>query len=136
MVLGNLLGAYISLYIVNDAHYLKFLFGLFMISMGLKYLRPIHIFKKIFTPSKNLTTIAPEYKEPFDMNVFFFVLIGFSSGILAGMFGIGGGLLITIVLVGAFKINPKRAVAISLAAMFLPVAIGGVILNEMRGNIN
>jgi len=136
MVFGNLLGAFISLYIVNDALYLKFLFGLFMIFMGMRYVRPIFLFNKIFRPEKSVAPVNIEYNNPLDMNMLFFTLIGFASGILAGMFGVGGGLLITIILVGVFKINPKRAVAISLAAMFLPVAIGGVILNEMKGNIN
>ena len=137
MVLGNLLGAFIALYIVNDAYYLKFLFGLFMICMGMRYLRPIFLFNKLFNPSKNIAPASEViYNEPQDIKVIFFTMIGFASGILAGMFGIGGGLLITIILVGIFKLNPKQAVAISLAAMFLPVAICGVVLNELRGNID
>jgi len=52
------------------------------------------------------------------------------------MFGIGGGLIITTVLISFYKVDPKQAVAISLGAMFLPTAIMGTVVYYNNGYIN
>jgi len=93
------------------------------------------IFNKIFFPHKLTATIEVSYRDPKETKILYFILIGFGAGILAGMFGIGGGLIISLLLIGVFKVTPKKAVAMALASMFLPVAIGGVILNQIEGNI-
>jgi uncharacterized membrane protein YfcA len=129
MVFGNVLGAYTSIYVIDNSVYVKALFGIYQIIVGIKYVRPIYIFNKIFAQHRNnKSDVEVVYKEPMEIKIIAFIVIGFLAGILAGMFGIGGGLIITVLLVQIFKIEPKHAVAISLAAMFLPVGIGGASL--------
>lgn len=60
----------------------------------------------------------------------FSLLIGLSigavAGILAGLFGIGGGIVIVPMLIAFLKFVPSKAVGTSLAAMLLPVGIMAV----------
>lgn len=51
------------------------------------------------------------------------LLIGAVAGMLAGLFGIGGGIVIVPMLVAFLKFAPSKAVGTSLAAMLLPVGI-------------
>ncbi|MGL6022706.1 MAG: sulfite exporter TauE/SafE family protein [Chitinophagaceae bacterium] len=65
-----------------------------------------------------------------------YFLIGFFSGIIAGMFGKGGGLLIVFFLTQFLNYKHKTATAISLAAMLLPVGLPAVILYAQKGYLN
>lgn len=64
------------------------------------------------------------------MSFAFSLLIGLSigavAGILAGLFGIGGGIVIVPMLMAFLKFVPSKAVGTSLAAMLLPVGIMAV----------
>ncbi len=64
------------------------------------------------------------------MSLAFSLLIGLSigavAGILAGLFGIGGGIVIVPMLIAFLKFVPSKAVGTSLAAMLLPVGIMAV----------
>jgi uncharacterized protein len=54
-----------------------------------------------------------------------FILIGLAAGVLAGMFGIGGGVLIVPALILLTKMSPQSATGTSLAALLLPVGALG-----------
>ena len=54
------------------------------------------------------------------------VTAGAAAGVASGLFGIGGGLVLTPLLVGAFSFSQHEAHATSLAAM-VPVAAAGAI---------
>jgi hypothetical protein len=54
-----------------------------------------------------------------------FLAIGVIAGVLAGMFGIGGGIVIVPALVLVAKMNPETAIGTSLAALLLPVGALG-----------
>lgn len=51
------------------------------------------------------------------------LFIGAVAGMLAGLFGIGGGIVIVPMLITFLKFAPSKAVGTSLAAMLLPVGI-------------
>lgn len=55
------------------------------------------------------------------------LLVGLGAGVLAGLFGIGGGVVIVPVLVTLLRFDQKQAVATSLAALLPPVGLGAVI---------
>ena len=61
------------------------------------------------------------------------LLVGFGAGIIAGMFGKGGGVVIVPVLMGLFAYRAKEATGTSLAALQLPVGLPGVILYAKSG---
>lgn len=61
------------------------------------------------------------------------LLVGFCAGIIAGLFGKGGGVVIVPVLMGLFAFRAKEATGTSLAALQLPVGLPGVILYARNG---
>ena len=54
-----------------------------------------------------------------------FVFLGIITGILAGFFGVGGGVIMVPALVWFFAFSQHQAQGISLTAMLLPVGILG-----------
>jgi len=54
-----------------------------------------------------------------------FLAIGVGAGLLAGLFGIGGGVVIVPALMLVARMNPETATGTSLAALLLPVGTLG-----------
>jgi uncharacterized membrane protein YfcA len=54
-----------------------------------------------------------------------YLIIGLGAGVLAGMFGVGGGIVIVPALMLVGRMTPQRATGTSLAALLLPVGILG-----------
>jgi uncharacterized protein len=65
-----------------------------------------------------------------------YVALGALAGILAGLFGIGGGVIMVIALVGLMKLPFPTATGTSLAAMLLPVGVFGVMEYYKRGHVD
>ncbi len=61
--------------------------------------------------------------------------IGFMAGILAGLFGVGGGLVIVPALVLLYGFSPFAANGTSLVALLLPVGILGALQYYQQGKI-
>ena len=64
------------------------------------------------------------------------VAIGIAAGVAAGMFGIGGGLIIVPALVLLYKMSQHAAVGTSLGAILLPVGALGAWVYWKNGNLN
>jgi uncharacterized membrane protein YfcA len=62
--------------------------------------------------------------------------IGLLAGVMAGMFGIGGGNIIVPLLALALHFPPKRAIATSLGAILFPFGIPGVLYYQRAGNLD
>lgn len=56
-------------------------------------------------------------------------------GTLSGMLGVGGGIILVPVLILLMKIEPHRAIGISLAVI-IPTAISGVTKHYRNGNVD
>jgi uncharacterized membrane protein YfcA len=65
-----------------------------------------------------------------------YALIGLVAGILAGMFGIGGGVVIVPGLLLLAKMGPETASGTSLAALLLPVGALGAWEYYRRGHVH
>jgi uncharacterized protein len=63
-------------------------------------------------------------------------MIGLMSGVVAGLFGIGGAIVIVPALVLVLKMPQHTASGTSLAALLLPVGILGAIEYYRRGQVN
>lgn len=70
------------------------------------------------------------------MLMVWFLLIGLVAGVLAGMFGIGGGIVIVPLLMFVGRMSPQRATGTSLAALLLPVGILGAWEYHKNGRID
>ena len=64
------------------------------------------------------------------------VAIGIVAGVAAGMFGIGGGLIIVPALVLLYGLSQHAAVGTSLGAILLPVGALGAWVYHRNGNLN
>jgi hypothetical protein len=64
---------------------------------------------------------------------FALLLVGFGAGIVAGLFGKGGGIVIVPLLMGLYHFKPKEATGTSLAALQLPVGLPGVLVYAHDG---
>ncbi len=65
-----------------------------------------------------------------------FVLIGVAAGVLAGLFGIGGGILIVPALVLTAGMTIQTAIGTSLGALLLPVGIFGAVVFYRAGHLD
>lgn len=65
-----------------------------------------------------------------------YVVLGALAGILAGLFGVGGGVIMVIGMVGLMKLPFPTATGTSLAAMLLPVGVFGVMEYYQRGHVD
>lgn len=64
-----------------------------------------------------------------------FIVAGVATGIVSGLFGVGGGALLVPILTVAFGFEIHKAVAISLAVI-IPTAISGTYRHSMAGNVD
>ena len=70
------------------------------------------------------------------MLIFGLLLLGLLAGVFAGMFGIGGGLIIVPALIIIFKFSNLDALGTSLAALIPPVGLLGTAEYYRTGHIN
>ena len=70
------------------------------------------------------------------MQVVGLLLIGILAGVFAGMFGIGGGLIIVPALVLIYGLTQHAAVGTSLGALLLPVGALSAWVYWKNGNLN
>src|SRR5512136_875224 len=70
------------------------------------------------------------------MTTFILLAIGLVAGVFAGMFGIGGGLIIVPALLFLVKLKEVEAIGTSLAALIPPVALLGAAEYYRNGFIN
>jgi uncharacterized membrane protein YfcA len=68
--------------------------------------------------------------------VILFIAIGLAAGLLAGMFGIGGGIVIGPALILLASFAPQTATGTSLGALLLPVGALGAWEYYHRGHVN
>lgn len=70
------------------------------------------------------------------MSWLIFVIIGASSGVLSGIFGIGGGIVLVPALVYFAGFSQKLAVGTSLAVLLPPVGIAAALEYYRHGNVD
>ena len=69
------------------------------------------------------------------MNNFLFVAIGLGAGVLAGLFGIGGGIVIVPALMYLARFAPQTATGTSLATLLLPIGLLGAWAYYKEGHV-
>ena len=68
-------------------------------------------------------------------NIIISVVIGAVAGMIAGLTGIGGGMLLVPLLAGVLLLEQHQAHGTSLAVIF-PIGVAGLIAYAIHGNIN
>ncbi len=69
-------------------------------------------------------------------NTVLFILIGLISGVIAGVFGVGGGILIVPMLVIFAGFSQHAATGTSLAVLLPPVGLGAVVQYYRQGQVD
>src|SRR5699024_2069855 len=103
---GALIGAYISRYLTLDSFNLYF--GIFLILMIRNSVKPI----KYFQQEKYMKSFTDRYGEEHRYGIppVVAIISSFIVGITTGLFGIGGGALMTPLMIIIFKFPPHVAV--------------------------
>lgn len=70
------------------------------------------------------------------MTTFISLLLGFATGILSGLVGIGGGIIIIPALIYGFHMSQRRAQGTSLGALLAPIGILAFLEYYKAGNVD
>ncbi len=112
---------------------LQQLYGIFLIWIGWRFAEPRKIWRQ--WRSQTPAPQTPDAEAEVSYSWYFLLGVGLVAGVLAGMFGIGGGAIIVPALVAFLRFDQKLAVGTSLAALLLPVSLGAVITYYQDGNL-
>lgn len=127
LFLGSFVGAEFAINVSEQL--LSKLYAAFLLYVALDYFDIKRFFSKNKTP-------VPENSETIRRALFTYVLVGLGAGVVAGLFGKGGGLIIVPVLIKLYRYSPKAAAATSLAALQLPVGLPSVVVYAQNGHFN
>ncbi|MFN8450636.1 MAG: sulfite exporter TauE/SafE family protein [Anaerolineae bacterium] len=108
---------------------LEVLYGIFLLYNSWRFLEPRKLLKLVSGPT---TVPDPVMNAPW----YLLLGVGFTAGIISGMFGVGGGLVIVPLLVALLHFDQKVAVGTSLGALLPPTTIGAVINDYNQGLLN
>jgi uncharacterized protein len=131
LLFGSFFGAEVAVSI--QASLLSKLYAAYILYVAIGYLNIPSYFSK--AKKEELSSPSSGVEKP-AIPVWKFIAVGLLAGVVAGMFGKGGGLIIVPLLISYFGYNPKSATATSLAALQLPVGLPSVIVYAQQGHLN
>jgi len=127
---GSFFGAELAVSV--DVKVLSKLYAAFLLYVAVGYLDIPKLFrgKKYQKVENDVTGENKHYA------FWIFICLGIFAGVIAGLFGKGGGLVIVPILIKFFRYDAKAASATSLAALQLPVGLPSVIVYAQAGYLN
>jgi uncharacterized protein len=132
---GLLTSVVVGAWLANTlpAELMRKFFALFCLYVGWNFIDPVRRFRKWrgLAVAAGLEPEALPHPPPWPL-----LGIGLLAGVMAGMFGIGGGNIIVPLLTLVLHYPPKRAIATSLGAILLPFGIPGVLYYHRAGNLD
>ncbi|MEI7675210.1 MAG: sulfite exporter TauE/SafE family protein [Bacteroidales bacterium] len=129
---GSFAGAALAISI--DVSILAKLYAVFLLYVAVGYLNIPKLIAK-YTNKPNQAQ-RQEHGEKTEYAFWLYIAVGILAGVIAGMFGKGGGLVIVPILIKFFRYDTKAATATSLAALQLPVGLPSVIVYAQLGHLN
>src|SRR5665647_2396066 len=111
LLMGSFFGAEIAVSV--DVKVLSKLYAAYLLYIAIGYLNIPALFRKNKTAINDSVVGTEKVKYSF----WIFIAVGILAGVIAGLFGKGGGLVIVPVLIKFFKYDAKSAAATSLAAL-------------------
>ena len=127
---GSFFGAELAVSV--DVKVLSKMYAAFLLYIAVGYLDIPGMIKR----ERHQNKVAPVGGQNIQYAFWQFILLGIFAGIIAGLFGKGGGLVIVPMLIRYFKYDAKAASATSLAALQLPVGLPSVIVYAQAGYLN
>ncbi len=134
---GLLLSVVVGAWLAHTlpAEVMRKLYALFCLYVSWTFIKPLEKLKK-FRAESYLPEPEPDENNQPRPPLLALIGIGLLAGVMAGMFGIGGGNIIVPFLVLFLHFPPKRAIATSLAALLPPIALPGVIYYYKAGTLD
>ncbi|MDI6846013.1 MAG: sulfite exporter TauE/SafE family protein [Candidatus Saccharicenans sp.] len=133
LVLSVVVGAWLAHAL--PAVIMRRLYAAFCLYVSWTFIRPLDRLKR-FRGESPLPELEPDSNNGPKPHFLALIGIGLLAGVMAGMFGIGGGNIIVPFLILLLKYPPKRAIATSLAALLPPVGLPGVIYYYRAGTLD
>ncbi len=133
LVMSVVVGAWLAHAL--PAGIMRRLYAVFCLYVSWTFIKPLDRLRK-FRGESPLPEAEPDSNNGPEPHFLALVGVGLLAGIMAGMFGIGGGNIIVPFLVLFLKFPPKRAIATSLAALLPPVGLPGVIYYYRAGTLD
>ena len=127
---GSFFGAELALSV--DVKVLSKLYAAFLLYVAVGYLN----IPKLLRGKNYIKIEKPVPGENVHYAFWVFICLGICAGVIAGLFGKGGGLVIVPILIKFFRYDAKAASATSLAALQLPVGLPSVIVYAQAGYLN
>jgi uncharacterized membrane protein YfcA len=109
------------------------LYAVFLLYVSWNFIEPIRRIRRLWGKSeaaKSEPEAPPRPPAPV------LVAVGLAAGVMAGLFGIGGGNIIVPVLIVALKYPAKRAIATSLGALLPPIGLPGILYYHKAGTLD
>lgn len=136
LTLTNAFGALLTLWLDDiNPDLMKQLYGVFLLYMSWRFVEPRRLYRWYVQERFTQAVDSGQQPAPVLPHIRWPVLfgIGLFAGFLAGLFGIGGGVVIVPILALGLGYDQKRAVATSLAALTLPIGLPGVLVYQQDG---
>jgi uncharacterized membrane protein YfcA len=108
-------------------------FALFCLYVGWNFIDPVRRVRRL---RGRPVASKPEPEENPRPSPYALIGIGLLAGVMAGMFGIGGGNIIVPMLTLVLHYPPKRAIATSLGAILFPFGLPGVLYYYNAGTLD
>ena len=108
-------------------------FALFCLYVGWNFIDPVRRVQRL---RGRPAAAKPEPEENPRPSPYALIGIGLLAGVMAGMFGIGGGNIIVPMLTLVLHYPPKRAIATSLGAILFPFGLPGVLYYYNAGTLD
>lgn len=124
-IIGAMLGATLTEYIPIKS--LEVIFGLFLLFLSWKNFRPSHSGGGVAKLIKKLNSKGHLVKCKHEtIGLYSASVFGVMAGAIAGLFGIGGGVLKTPIMINVFKIPPKVATSTALFMIVFTSFFSGI----------
>ena len=130
LLAGSFFGAELAISV--DVKVLSKLYAAFLLYVAVGYLNIPALFRR----KNNSKTENSVSGEKIQRSFWIYIVVGIFAGVIAGLFGKGGGLVIVPILIKFFRYDVKAASATSLAALQLPVGLPSVIVYAQGGYLN
>jgi uncharacterized membrane protein YfcA len=108
-------------------------FAVFCLYISWNFIDPVRLVRRL---RGEIVPARPEPEKDPRPPVPALIAIGLLAGLMAGMFGIGGGNIIVPLLILALGYPAKRAIATSLGAILLPFGLPGILVYYHSGTLN
>jgi len=112
---------------------MKKLYAVFLLYVSWNFIDPVRRLRRLLgknVPEKSEPEVPP--RPP----ALVLLAVGLVAGVMAGLFGIGGGNVIVPLLTVVLGYPAKRAIATSLGAILLPIGLPGVLYYYQAGTLD